>query len=331
MPRRRVGFHVCGPFGPNIYRALIVDRVGGLLPGCSLRDAFRVAYQVFGLSISYSFWIAWASLILCTSLPILGCLFFLLPIPLKNGKKEFFFVLSSWPWGFPNRWIEEPPSSVAVGERDISLTSFINLLNERPYDCRAMIDERLLGHFGLSPRVEPLEEPLGIEDSFSSYYRYIFLMILVCILNTVMVLLYVLPADIMFRKYFQDYAAGEKGGSIPPTRSPKETPASSGSKGKRPMSPPAGVPSEGPAKRTRASSLGTPPTGISKPSVTPSPPPPDQGGEGGFFFSAFPLFLGGAICSLFFCSRRRGGLFLGSFSDEGGGDPRRPAPSGSFG
>ncbi|KAL0407279.1 UNVERIFIED_CONTAM: hypothetical protein Slati_4041800 [Sesamum latifolium] len=30
-PRRRVGCHVCGPFGPTIYRALIVDRAGGLL------------------------------------------------------------------------------------------------------------------------------------------------------------------------------------------------------------------------------------------------------------------------------------------------------------
>ncbi|KAL0455943.1 UNVERIFIED_CONTAM: hypothetical protein Slati_0933500 [Sesamum latifolium] len=96
----------------------------------------------------------------------------------------------------------------------------------------------------------------------------------------------------MFTKYFRDYAAGERGGSTPPARSPKGTPASSGSKGKRPMSPPAGVTSEGPSKRIRASSLGTPPTGSSKPSATPPPPPPIKE-EKGVLFSAIPLFLGG--------------------------------------
>ncbi|KAL0445723.1 UNVERIFIED_CONTAM: hypothetical protein Slati_1700200 [Sesamum latifolium] len=103
-----------------------------------------------------------------------------------------------------------------------------------------MIDERLLGHFGLSPQVEPLEEPL---------------------------------ADIMFSKYFRDYAEKEKGGNTPPGRSPKGTPTSSSSKGKRPMSPPIGTPLEGPAKRTRASSLETSPVSSSKPSANPLPPP----------------------------------------------------------
>ncbi|KAL0411955.1 UNVERIFIED_CONTAM: hypothetical protein Slati_3785200 [Sesamum latifolium] len=153
------------------------------------------------------------------------------PNPQKNWKKGFFFVLSSWPWGFPDQWIEEPPPSIVVRERDASLLSFLILLNERPYDCRALIDERLLGHFSLSPQVEPLEEPL-------------------------------------------EYAAGENGGGAPSSHSPKGTPASSGSKGKKPMPPPRGVTSEGPAKRTRASSLGTPPIGSSKPSATPPPPPP---------------------------------------------------------
>ncbi|KAL0463076.1 UNVERIFIED_CONTAM: hypothetical protein Slati_0195200 [Sesamum latifolium] len=40
------------------------------------------------------------------------------------------------------------------------------------------------------------------------------------------------------------------------------------------MSPPVGIASEGPTKRTRASALGTPPTGSSRPSATPPPPPP---------------------------------------------------------
>ncbi|KAL0416461.1 UNVERIFIED_CONTAM: hypothetical protein Slati_3478000 [Sesamum latifolium] len=150
--------------------------------------------------------------------PRRGVSFLPVPNPPKNWKKGFFFVLSSWPWGFLDQWIEDPPPSITVGERDVSLSSFLTLLNERPYDCRALIDERLLGNFGLSPQ--------------------------------------------------------EKGGGASSSRSPKGTPFSSGSKGKRPISPPGGITSEGPAKRTRASSLGTPPTGSSKPSATPPPPPP---------------------------------------------------------
>ncbi|KAL0449052.1 UNVERIFIED_CONTAM: hypothetical protein Slati_1461600 [Sesamum latifolium] len=145
----------------------------------------------------------------------------------KKWKSGYFFALSSGPWGFFDRWIEETPPSLTVEERDIPLTSFINLLNERPYDCRAMIDERLLGHFGLSPHVEPLDESL---------------------------------ADIMFSKYFREFSEKEKererGGNTPPSRSARGTSASSASKGKRSMSPSGGTPSEGPAKKTRASSTG---------------------------------------------------------------------------
>ncbi|KAL0293255.1 UNVERIFIED_CONTAM: hypothetical protein Sradi_6948600 [Sesamum radiatum] len=92
-------------------------------------------------------------------------------------------------------------------------------LERKSYDCRAMIDEKLLGHFCLSPQVEPF------------------------------------------------YEWGERW-VTPLTCSPKGIPASNGSKGKRPMSPHAGVTFEGPSKRTRASSLGTPPTSSSKPSAT---------------------------------------------------------------
>ncbi|KAL0433818.1 UNVERIFIED_CONTAM: hypothetical protein Slati_2716100 [Sesamum latifolium] len=110
-----------------------------------------------------------------------------------------------------------------------------------------------------------------------------------------MALLCVFPVDIMFSKYFRDYATGERGGNTPPARSPKGTPASSSSNGKRPMSPPAGVPSKGPVKRTRASSLGTPPTGSSKPSSTPPPPPPTKEEKG--VSSLLPAHLrGGGVC-----------------------------------
>ncbi|KAL0406318.1 UNVERIFIED_CONTAM: hypothetical protein Slati_3945700 [Sesamum latifolium] len=117
----------------------------------------------------------------------------------KKWKSRYFFALSSGPWGFPDRWIEETPS-LTVEEREVPLTSFINLLNERPYDCRAMIDERLLGHFGLSPHVEPLDN------------KY-------------------------FRECSEKEKEKEKGGNTPPSHSARGTSASSASKGKRPMSP----------------------------------------------------------------------------------------------
>ncbi|KAL0367754.1 UNVERIFIED_CONTAM: hypothetical protein Sradi_3665500 [Sesamum radiatum] len=85
---------------------------------------------------------------LLTSRP--GVFFLPAPSAPKKWKNGFFFVLSSWPWGFPDQWIEETPPPLSVGERDASLTAFVNILNEHPYDCRALIDERLLGHFGLS-------------------------------------------------------------------------------------------------------------------------------------------------------------------------------------
>ncbi|KAL0462878.1 UNVERIFIED_CONTAM: hypothetical protein Slati_0175400 [Sesamum latifolium] len=108
----------------------------------------------------------------------------------------------------------------------------------------------------------------------------------------------------MFSKYFRDYSAGEKGGATPP-RSPRGTPASSGSKGKRPMSPPAGITFEGPAKRTRASSLGTPPTGSSRPSATLPPPPPPKEEKG---ISSRPS------------RSSSGGLYVRSSSEQNEGD-----------
>ncbi|KAL2226240.1 UNVERIFIED_CONTAM: hypothetical protein Sindi_1982700 [Sesamum indicum] len=44
----------------------------------------------------------------------------------------------------------------------IALSSLLEELSKKPYLCRALIDERLLGHFGLIPRVDfgsPLESP----------------------------------------------------------------------------------------------------------------------------------------------------------------------------
>ncbi|KAL0430672.1 UNVERIFIED_CONTAM: hypothetical protein Sradi_0693200 [Sesamum radiatum] len=122
----------------------------------------------------------------------------------------------------------------------------------------------------------------------------------------------VLFAEIMFSKYFRDYAEREKGGSTPPARLPKGTPVSSSLKGKRPMSPPTGTPTEGSAKRTRASSLGTPPISSFKPSAIPPPPPPpppvkdDKGG----FLSALSLLLRGFVHSFFLYPGGGGGSSL---------------------
>ncbi|KAL0361255.1 UNVERIFIED_CONTAM: hypothetical protein Sradi_3810000 [Sesamum radiatum] len=69
------------------------------------------------------------------------------------------------------------------------------------------------------------------------------------------------------------------------------------------MSPPTGTPPEGPAKRTRASSLGTPLLSSPKPSVTPPPPSAShQGGEGGSSLT-LPLFYGRSVHALLLYAR----------------------------
>ncbi|KAL0438689.1 UNVERIFIED_CONTAM: hypothetical protein Slati_2351900 [Sesamum latifolium] len=164
------------------------------------------SFPVFAQIFSQCFCLKNASRGFFLLTPRPGVSFLPAPNALKKWKSGYFFVLSSGPWGFLDRWIEETPPSVTVGERDVSLSSFINLLNERPFVCRAMIDERLLGHFGLSPHVEPLDKPL---------------------------------ADIMFSKYFREFSdkEREKGGNTLPSHSTRGTPASSASRGKMPMSP----------------------------------------------------------------------------------------------
>ncbi|KAL0410825.1 UNVERIFIED_CONTAM: hypothetical protein Slati_3672200 [Sesamum latifolium] len=39
------------------------------------------------------------------------------PSPQKNWRKGIFFVFSSWPWGFPDQWIEGSPLSITVGRK----------------------------------------------------------------------------------------------------------------------------------------------------------------------------------------------------------------------
>ncbi|KAL0361752.1 UNVERIFIED_CONTAM: hypothetical protein Sradi_3859700 [Sesamum radiatum] len=49
-----------------------------------------------------------------------------------------------------------------LSDRSFNLSCLLNKLNERPYDCRELAEERLLSYFGLSPRTVPLQEPLDI-------------------------------------------------------------------------------------------------------------------------------------------------------------------------
>ncbi|KAL0293886.1 UNVERIFIED_CONTAM: hypothetical protein Sangu_3229300 [Sesamum angustifolium] len=73
----------------------------------------------------------------------------------------------------------------------------VEILNEDPYDCRSVINERHLGHFGLSHRVEPLGTPLLLHCQ----------------------------------------AGESRGGGTPSSCSPRGTRPSSESKRKRPISP----------------------------------------------------------------------------------------------
>ncbi|KAL0345973.1 UNVERIFIED_CONTAM: hypothetical protein Sradi_4428600 [Sesamum radiatum] len=67
----------------------------------------------------------------------------------------------------------------------------------------------------------------------------------------------------------RQHAAG-----IPLSRSPKGTPASSDSKGKRTASPTGGTTPEASFKKAKMSSLGTPQSNSARPSAMPSPHPP---------------------------------------------------------
>ncbi|KAL0313607.1 UNVERIFIED_CONTAM: hypothetical protein Sradi_5760000 [Sesamum radiatum] len=112
-------------------------------------------------------------------------------------------------------------------------------LNADPYDCRSLIDKRLLGHFDFSPWIEPLGDSL---------------------------------VNIMFGKLLRNQS-GNRGGGTPPC-SPMKTPSSSDSKGKRPASASPSMILGGFSKKSRPSPLSTPPSGSARSSLgLPSPPP----------------------------------------------------------
>ncbi|KAL0430802.1 UNVERIFIED_CONTAM: hypothetical protein Sradi_0706200 [Sesamum radiatum] len=54
--------------------------------------------------------------------------------------------------------IQVPPAvQVSLADRFFSFCGLLDKLNERPYDYRELTEERLLSHFGLSPRIVPLK------------------------------------------------------------------------------------------------------------------------------------------------------------------------------
>ncbi|KAL0433445.1 UNVERIFIED_CONTAM: hypothetical protein Slati_2678800 [Sesamum latifolium] len=104
--------------------------------------------------------------------PRRGVSFLPTPSPPKYWKGDFFFILPPLPWNIPHRWIYESPPSmqVSLADRSSNFCRLLDRLNEKPYDCKELVDERLLSHFGLSPRVVPLREPLD-DIMFSKYLR----------------------------------------------------------------------------------------------------------------------------------------------------------------
>ncbi|KAL2228474.1 UNVERIFIED_CONTAM: hypothetical protein Sindi_1827100 [Sesamum indicum] len=101
-------------------------------------------------------------------------------------------------------------------ESSITLTSLLDILNNSPYDCRSLTNERLLDHFSLNPRVEPLEDSLE---------------------------------NIMFSKLIRDHTLGFRTGGIPPSRSSRGTLFSSESRVKFAASPTHRATSIGSSKR----------------------------------------------------------------------------------
>ncbi|KAL0421053.1 UNVERIFIED_CONTAM: hypothetical protein Slati_3128200 [Sesamum latifolium] len=97
------------------------------------------------------------------------------------------------------------------------------------------------------------------------------------------------------------------------------------------MSHPTGMPNEGPAKRTRASSLGTPPISSSKPSVTPPPPPPSTKEEKGVSSRPSRSFSGGLYIRSSFTQEEGEASSLAVSLMRGVVTPEGPTPFGSFG
>ncbi|KAL0455071.1 UNVERIFIED_CONTAM: hypothetical protein Slati_0846300 [Sesamum latifolium] len=144
---------------------------------------------LFSLANCLSFFIAQMRLGLRFPIPTfyfdIACFF---QVPLNQLVPNSFRVLA------------RAPPYVDVGERSAALHSLLENLNEDLYDCRFLIVGKLLGHFGLGSRVEPLGDSLNV----------------------------------MFGKLLRNHSGGGRGGGTSPSRSHRGSPSSSESKEKRP-------------------------------------------------------------------------------------------------
>lgn len=93
----------------------------------------------------------------------------------------------------------------SIRERIPALSGFMEELNTDPYDCRGMVDERLVFHFGLSSKVVTLEEPLSITSSRSHFLCFFFGYFIISPLYS---LFY---KHIMFNKLLNDSIQGRPG------------------------------------------------------------------------------------------------------------------------
>ncbi|KAL0359470.1 UNVERIFIED_CONTAM: hypothetical protein Sangu_0796400 [Sesamum angustifolium] len=80
------------------------------------------------------------------------------PSPPKWWKRSFILSFPPRLWTVPNHWIDGalPALPFFLDDRSPNLRRLLERLNESPYDCKLMTEDRLLSHFGLRPRVEPL-------------------------------------------------------------------------------------------------------------------------------------------------------------------------------
>ncbi|KAL0355608.1 UNVERIFIED_CONTAM: hypothetical protein Sradi_4007700 [Sesamum radiatum] len=109
----------------------------------------------------------------------------------------------------------------SFAERSTNLRHLLERLNKMPYDCKDMTKDRLLSHFGLSPRVVPLREPLGITVVFiTTFFIYPWYVSYLGSLS-----LFVYANGIMFSKLLRDE---HRAATTPPTaKSSCGTPSSS--------------------------------------------------------------------------------------------------------
>ncbi|KAL0378697.1 UNVERIFIED_CONTAM: hypothetical protein Sradi_3175200 [Sesamum radiatum] len=84
-------------------------------------------------------------------LPASGVVLLACPQSFKALGEEFLLCLVPLPLDFFRLMDTQHPPSVNIGARTVTLSSLLAELSEKPYDCQALVNEKLPGHFGLNP------------------------------------------------------------------------------------------------------------------------------------------------------------------------------------